>query len=172
MLESSPLKREFPRATVNIFKHSRLYSCEVHYRNINKRKFDKKFRIEQIFYRVVLRSRAANERWGEEKLHWKKGSQLPLKQLSHESGKRTRFSFHRNWNYNHQSIDIDNVFLCRENENIFIASNHASDGKLRRELLNRRRPDKSHKTVIQTRSYCSRTLKFSDGSEWYGWGRF
>lgn len=60
VLKSSPLNREalrresgggkFPRVTVNIFKHFRLYSCEVYYRNINKRKSDKKaFRIGANF---------------------------------------------------------------------------------------------------------------------------
>lgn len=56
VLESFPIESRAEnslRASVNIFKHFRLYSFELHYRNINKRKFDKKFRIEQIFYRVV-----------------------------------------------------------------------------------------------------------------------
>lgn len=42
-------ERKFPHVTVNIFKHFRLYSCEVYYRNINKRKFDKKLNRNKFF---------------------------------------------------------------------------------------------------------------------------
>jgi hypothetical protein len=75
-LNSSSIKRKkkathkkFPHVAVNIFKHFRLYSCEVYYRNINKRKFDKK-RIETNF---LSRDRKMGlGEGGEEKLHSKK----------------------------------------------------------------------------------------------------
>jgi hypothetical protein len=135
-----------------------LYSCEVYYRNINKRKFDKNSESKQIFYREFFKRFSLKGGSEEKKKNciWEKKGFLLLRffvPMAHDMSLswrllqfRGNFCFifrlsnapqsHKNRNYNHQSIEIkaQNEF-CVKGKTFLLLLNTLVEMKKKKEKL-------------------------------------